>query len=128
MIQESTESYTAEQASQRAQEFCDLNPTWQRICDIEDSDALIVPCSELPHRERNAILGYRADYWDEYPDGCYRPTRHRYGFVGGDGVFYDEIAHVPLGHNFMMVFQVNGGRRGRYYRGGQEVRSGLRFK
>lgn len=106
-------------AFDRAIEWCEHHPKWQRICDIEDSDALMLQWHEIPRRDRKAWIeryGDSAeDAWLEY--SYYRPTRHRYGVIGDDGQFYSSILDVPRLMNSMMVYETLG-KPGVYYRGG----------
>jgi hypothetical protein len=46
------ETYTGEQAAQRAIEWCEKHPSWKRICDIPDSDALYKTWHELTKKEQ----------------------------------------------------------------------------
>lgn len=107
-----------------AKEWCDRNPKWQRICDIEDSDSLALSWAEVPNRMRRPIeqmFGDSAErIWIEFSPS--KPYRHRFGFVAEDGTFYDSICDVPINTNSVMVFQT-GGPTGVYYRGGKHERS-----
>jgi hypothetical protein len=80
-----------------AKAWCERNTKWQRICDIEDSDGLLLSFDELPKRDRRAWVdrhGDNAEYaWRE--TSSYRPCRHRFGFVGENGCFYDSVTHLP---------------------------------
>lgn len=110
-------------ASEMARRWCERNPKWQRICDIEDSDALLLSWEEIPDFERRSWTkryGDRAESaWREF--GYERPTRYRHGCIGEDGLFYDCIWNMPLMMNHMMVFET-GGKEGIYYRGGMKTR------
>lgn len=101
-----SEFTSVEQASKEAVKWCEMHPGWQRICDIEDTDSLYKKWEELPIRERQSWAGiYRShakDAWEEFGQA---PCKVPYGFISGDGKFYSRAVHVPLGHNFMMVFK-----------------------
>jgi len=107
-------------ASQRALEFCRRHPGWQRFCDIQDTNALMVTWEELPTR-------YRAAWEREYPccaeeawrEFGHRPTRHRRGFVDEHGEFHDTVSGIRL--NIMTVVET-GGPEGVYFWGGRNVK------
>jgi hypothetical protein len=107
-------------ANELAKKWCERNPKWQRICDIDDSDSLTLKWSEIPQRDRDRwehMYPYASEAaWQEFSTG--KPTRHRRGHIGEDGQFYDCITDVPRMMNTMMVFQT-GGKPGIYYRGGK---------
>jgi len=46
------EKYTVKQATQHAFLWCQNNPGWKRICDIENSDSLYFTWDELPKKIR----------------------------------------------------------------------------
>lgn len=117
---------TVERAAQHALEFCRLNPKWQRFCDIQDTDALMITWDELPARFRRP---WEQDYhhaaedaWREFGN---RPMRHRRGFVDELGRFHDSLLGVRL--NIMTVVET-GGPEGIYFRGGRSERSAIRGK
>lgn len=114
------------QASQKAKEWCERNPKWKRICDIEDSDSYILSWQEIPKRDRNQWVTRYGDSaesaWREF--AAFHPMRHRFGFIGDDGNFYECITHLPKMMNSMMVFE-SGGKPGIYYCGGMAERSSL---
>lgn len=102
------EEYTVQQASQKAVEWCKNNAGWQRICDIGDTAHLYEKWEDLPIRERQSWAGlYRGSAksaWEEFGNArCKVP----FGFIAGDGSFYASAVHVPIGHNFMMVFKTS---------------------
>jgi hypothetical protein len=122
----STKTYIPPPAFELAKEWCERNPNWKRICDIEDSDSLALSWNELPKRDRDR---WERDYprsgedmWLEFATN--RPNRHRFGHIGDDGQFYSRVYDFPRGKPFnsMMVFEV-GGKAGVYYRGGMKERS-----
>jgi hypothetical protein len=117
---------TVMQASQLAKEWCERNPRWQRICDIEDSDGLMLQWSEIPRRDKNFWIHRYGDSaesaWKEFSSR--HPCRHRFGHIGDDGQFYDCVTHKPSMMNSMMVFET-GGKPGIYYRGGMAEKSCL---
>ena len=54
------ESFSVDQASAHAMEWCNKHPSWQRICDIENTDVLYKSFDELSGKQRK--------YWQEnYP-------------------------------------------------------------
>ena len=109
-----------------AKQWCEEHPAWQRICDIDDSDHMQLSWDELPEGDRRAwreshLSEDEAKYlWREFATSV--PYRHRFGFVGEDGVFYSHVLDVPRNTNSVMVFET-GGKRGIYYRGGMAIRS-----
>lgn len=112
-----------EAAKEHAYVFCQRRPKWQPYCDIEDTESLSITWEELP-------AGYR-QIWEErhresaeaiWREFGAKPQRHRYAFIGSDGVAYDEITDMPAGVSHMMVFQT-GGKAGIYYQGGAKERS-----
>lgn len=114
------------QASEKAKEWCKRNPKWQRICDIEDSDSLMLSWNEIPRRDRLAWIHQYRDSaesaWREF--SSHHPCRHRFGHIGDDGQFYGWVLDLPPMMNSMMVFET-GGKPGVYYRGGRSIRSCL---
>ncbi|MED2258271.1 hypothetical protein ABEO98_21685 [Brevibacillus parabrevis] len=102
------ETYSFEQAKQHALDWCNNNPGWKRICDIENTDALYCTFSELPKKEQKYWLDTYGEYsaesaWREFGRGkCKVP----YGFITGKGEFYDDVLKVPLHHNLMQVYKV----------------------
>jgi hypothetical protein len=102
------ETYTPEQASQKAIEWCNANKGWKRICDIEDSDSLYKTFDELPKKVQNYWIDEYGKYnaenaWKEFGESyCKVPT----GYVSGKGEFYENVLDVPRHHNLMMVFKV----------------------
>lgn len=99
------EHYSVEQASAHAITWCAAHPGWQRICDIDDCDALYRTYAELSSRDRR--------YWDRrggeasWREWGRRACKVPYGFVTGKGEFYRDICDVPLFHNVMMVFKTS---------------------
>jgi hypothetical protein len=80
--------------------------------------------SEIPRSHQRVWLeryGESAESsWREFSSN--HPSRHRYGFIGSNGVFYDSVLDLPRLMNWMMVFEV-GGKPGIYYHGGMRARS-----
>lgn len=110
-------------ASEMAKRWCERNPKWQRMCDIENSDALMLSFDEIPDFDRRGWTekyGDRAEEaWREF---CVnRPTRHRRGHIGEDGLFYQCITSKPVMMNSMMVFETRG-KPGIYYVSGQKTK------
>ncbi len=107
-----------------AKRWCEKNPKWKRICDIPDSDALMISFSGLPMRDRVPWVDRFGDgaenAWQEF--SSFRPCKYRYGFIGEDSQFYDCITHLPKLMSSMMVFQV-GGKSGVYYSGGMRTKT-----
>ncbi|WP_420213464.1 hypothetical protein ACN8ZM_40335 (plasmid) [Burkholderia aenigmatica] len=104
------ETYSVEQASRHAVEFCRKNPAWMRICDIPDSDSYTVKWSELSKRDQEHWCSEFA-----YNEFARKRSKCKVGFVTGKGEFYDDVLKVPLYHNLMTVFRV-GVKRSRQYR------------
>lgn len=108
-------------ASQRALEFCRRHPRWQRFCDIQDTDALMITWEELPSRTRrhweDRYFDAAASVWCEFGRHA---MRHRYGYVDEQGEFHDSILHTRL--NIMTVVET-GGPKGIYFRGGRKEKS-----
>jgi len=105
---EERESYTTEQAAEHAKKWCARHRGWQRICDIEDSDALYKNWDELSTKER---AGWEEEYrssaeaaWLEFGR---KPCKVPSGFITGKGEFYKDVLQVPIWHNLMMVFQTS---------------------
>ncbi|MBL5772725.1 hypothetical protein HV436_18535 [Bacillus sporothermodurans] len=102
------ETYTTDQAAQKALEWCEVNKGWKRICDIEDSDSLYKTWDELPKKIKNYWIKAYGEYsaesaWKEFGESyCKFPK----GFITGKGEFYENVLDVPLYHNLMMVFKV----------------------
>lgn len=103
------ESYTTEQASSKALEWCKNNKGWKRICDIADSDNLYKTWDELPEKIKKSLIDEFGKYsaesaWREFGDSyCKVP----FGFISGKGDFYDNILDVPKFHNLMTVFKIS---------------------
>jgi len=102
------EKYTVKQATQHAFLWCQNNPGWKRICDIENSDSLYFTWDELPKKIRKQwkkhFGSYAKEAWEEFGE---KPCKVPYGFITGKGEFYNDVLKVPLNHNLMMVFKVN---------------------
>lgn len=103
------ETYTTEQAAEKAIEWCANHPGWKRICDIENSDSLYKVWEELSEKARKSWINEYGEYsaesaWREFGE---RPCKVPYGFVTGKGEFYRKILDVPLHHNIMTVYKVN---------------------
>lgn len=103
------ETYTTEQASQNAIEWCEKHPGWKRICDIENSDSLYKTWDELSDNVKKSWVDEYSKYsaesaWREFGK---RPCKVPYGFITGKGEFYKDVLQVPLYHNLMMVFKVS---------------------
>lgn len=97
------QSFTTEQAADRAKAWCTAHPGWQRICDVPNSDALYKTFSELPERDQRAwhACGGEAA-WKEFGRA---PCKVPNGFISGAGKFYRNVLDVPRFHNLMMVFK-----------------------
>ena len=112
------------EAFKKAEQWCEQNPKWKRICDIDDSDSMMLSWLEIPRRDRDLWIDHYGrsaeDAWREFASN--RPCRHRYGFIGDNGTFYDCVLMVPKLMNYMMVFEA-GGKPGVYYFGGKNVKS-----
>jgi len=103
------ETYTAEQASQKALEWCKKHKGWQRICDIENSDSLYKTWDELSERIRKTWIeefgkSCAESAWKEF--GA-RPCKVPYGFITGKGEFYMDVLQVPRFHNLMTVYKIS---------------------
>ena len=102
------ETYTTEQAAQRALEWCEANKGWKRICDIHDSDFLYKTWEELPKKIRQHWISQYGKYsaenaWREFGEAyCKVPN----GFISGKGEFYENALDIPKFQNLMMVFKV----------------------
>jgi hypothetical protein len=111
-------------ASAKALAWCQRNPKWKRICDIVDSNSMTLSWFEIPSSHRKVWIERHGDSaedcWREFSSN--HPQRHRYGFIGSNGVFYDHILDLPRCMNSMMVFEI-GGKPGVYYQGGMRARS-----
>lgn len=105
---DSQDSFTTEQASNHAKIWCANHRGWQRICDIEDSDALYKTWDELPakvRKEWEAHYGNSGEAaWLEFGR---KPCKVPNGFITGKGEFYENVLDVPILHNLMMVFQTS---------------------
>lgn len=102
------ESYSVNDAARHALTWCSQNAGWQRICDIENVDALYKQWDELPQKTRASWTKHHPDApedaWREFGEStCKVP----YGFISGKGVFYKDILDVPHLHNSMMVFKTH---------------------
>jgi hypothetical protein len=99
------EHYSVQQAAEHAIAWCKAHPGWQRICDIEDVDALYKSYAELPASDRR--------YWDRrggenmWLEFGRKPCKVLYGFVTAKGEFYRDILEVPLFHNLMTVYKTS---------------------
>lgn len=97
------ETYTVEQASARARTWCAAHPGWQRICDVENSDALYKTYDELPQRVRRTWDAHGGEAsWKEFG---HKPCKVPFGFISGKGEFYSNVLDVPRFHNLMMIFK-----------------------
>lgn len=102
------ESYTTDQAANKAKEWCQSNPGWERVCDIEDSDALYVSYNELSKKEKKGWEDqYPFDAEDAWAEFGTAKCKVPYGFITGKGEFYNEVISVPHGHQLMLVFKTN---------------------
>jgi len=111
-MQVSYETYSPEQAAIHAIIWCQNNPGWQRICDIEGGSERLYPTwEELPNKIRKS---WEDDYgryaaetaWSEFGR---KKCKVPYGFVTGKGEFYSsENQHLmPIEHSCMMVFKTS---------------------
>lgn len=107
--------YSTEDAANKAKAYCEKNKGWQRICDIENSDALMLAFEELPAKVQNA---WKREYpsnpkgmWEEFGSGI---SRHPYKFVSGAGEVFDKATDVPYGHQLMMIFNTSKTRKAGY--------------
>lgn len=102
---ERADTYSVDDAARHAEVWCETRPGWQRICDIEDTDALYKTYAELPERDRK--------YWDKnggeyaWREWGRRPCKVPFGFITGAGAFVRDILDVPRFHNSMMVFKTS---------------------
>ncbi|MGE8319557.1 MAG: hypothetical protein ACN6O3_12495 [Comamonas sp.] len=102
-------TFTVEQASAHAKEWCADHPGWQRICDVPNSDALYKTFAELPKRVQRAWEGRGGEAaWKEFGN---RPCKVPRGFISGAGEFYRNVLDVPRFHNLMTVYKT-GAREG----------------
>jgi hypothetical protein len=112
-LQSEAESYTTEQAAALALEWCNKNPGWKRICDIENSDDLYKTWHELSEKEQwTWIQEFRDRAEDAWLEFGRKPCKVPYGFISGKGEFYKNVLQVPPLHNLMMVFKVDALNRG----------------
>lgn len=104
------EYFSPEQASAHAKKWCAAHSGWQRICDIENSDALFKTWDELSKKVRKQwekVYGHGAmNAWLE--DGE-KPCKVPYGFISGAGKFYRDSLKIPHGHNMMTIFKTGRG-------------------
>ena len=96
-------------ASEKALEWCEKNPDWKRICDIEDISKYKKKWEDLSQKEQQEWIDYYSeetakDHWKECStDKCLVKT----GFINHKGEFYDNIIELiknPCG--FMTVYKV----------------------
>lgn len=104
----SQETYTTEEASLKALEWCNNHKGWKRICDIKNRDNLYKTWTEIPAKERTLWIKNYGEYfaksaWEELGT---KPCKVPFGFISGKGEFYKDILQVPPLHNLMMVFKV----------------------
>lgn len=102
------ETYTVEQASEHAKNWCKKHKGWKRICDIDDSDNLYKTWDELNEKIKRSWINEYGNYsaesaWLEFGR---RPCKVPFGFITGKGEFYKDVRQVPLYHNLMMVYKV----------------------
>ena len=97
------ETYSPNQAFERAREWCVKHPAWMRICDLPDGycDTLYVPFDELSVSKQRYF-----ETAENYREWGHPRCKVKSGFVSGKGEFYDDILSVPGHHNFMMVFRI----------------------
>ncbi|GAA5416216.1 hypothetical protein Pryu01_01248 [Paraliobacillus ryukyuensis] len=103
------ETYSVEQASRNALNWCENNKGWARICDIENVDSLYKNWAELSEKEKSYWVKQFGQYdaesaWIEFGKS---PCKVPYGFITGKGDFYRNILDVPLHHNLMTVYKVS---------------------
>lgn len=96
-----SESYSVEQASKHAMDWCAKHPAWIRICDLDDTNCYYVQWDELSDRERRS---WGTEY--AYNEFATKRRKVKTGFVSGKGEFFPDILNVPPWHNSMMVFCV----------------------
>ncbi|WP_332237927.1 hypothetical protein [Sporolactobacillus sp. KGMB 08714] len=104
-----TETYTIEEAADKALTWCDKHPGWQRIYDIDDTGSLYKTWKELSEKVKKPWIEHFGQYsaeaaWREFGDA---PCKVPYGFITGKGDFFRSIIDVPQFHNVMMVFKVS---------------------
>lgn len=102
------ESYTTEQASQHAVEWCKKHKGWKRICDIENSDSLYYNWDEIEKKEKDYWINSFGEYsaesaWREFGIAKCKVKK---GYITGKGEFYKNILEVPLFHNLMTILKV----------------------
>lgn len=93
--------FSVEQASKHALDWCAKNPSWIRICDLEDSNCYYVQWGELSERQRSR---WGSEY--AYNEFAQKRQKVKTGFISGKGEFFSDILDVPRWHNSMMVFRV----------------------
>jgi hypothetical protein len=99
------EHYSAQLAAEHAVSWCAAHPGWQRICDIEDVNALYKTYAELSSQDRR--------YWERHGGEVLwlefgrKPCKVPHGFVTGKGEFYWNILEVPIFHNIMTVYKTS---------------------
>jgi len=101
-------------AAGHAADYCSKHPKWQRICDIESSDALMLRWEELSRKTRAYWESGRRggkEAWEEFGS---RPCRVDWGCIDENGTFWRRC-NCPPDLNSMMIF-MTGGRQGRFYR------------
>jgi hypothetical protein len=103
------DEYSTDEAADKALIWCEKNPGWKRICDLEgDSSELYKTWEELSKKEQKSWireygeLGAK-DAWEELG---HSPCKVPFGFISGKGEFYDSIIKVPSFHNLMQVYKV----------------------
>ncbi|WPS85643.1 hypothetical protein SMD22_00865 (plasmid) [Brevibacillus halotolerans] len=102
------ESYTTEQASQYALEWCNNNQEWKRICDIKNTNTLYYTFAEIPKKVQKQWIREFGEHSAEsaWLESGKKPCKVPYGFITGKGEFYEDILQVPLHHNMMQVYKV----------------------
>ena len=103
------ESFSSDDAANKAIKWCEKHKGWKRICDIKDSDILYKNWDELNKKVREYWIEEYGKYsaesaWREFGD---RPCKVPYGFITGKGEFYKDVLKVPRLHNLMMIFKIS---------------------
>lgn len=98
-----------QRAASAARAWCDANPGWEPICDMETSDHLYVQWDDLTKSQKLSLIGHYGSL-----DGAktiYAEMTHRckvaFGWIDENGTFSEDI---PFGVVGMMVFHTQNQR------------------